>query len=180
MGVRRTRKKQPQTLTAGNIVAINLKRARELRGLSQAEAGALLGEYLKKPWSAATLSAAERSWQTGPERSFTANELDGFSRAFRLPVMWFLLPPSKHEGDGRPLPQGWVRRLLWTDSTDLLDHVEGLGRDRRAAAMLGVMDSAEDALTDALAGHRADRLRGVAGQLRDAATTLEKAGKRRR
>ena len=180
MGVRRTRKKQPEPLTAGNIVAINLKRARELRGLSQAEAGELLGEYLKKPWSAATFSAAERSWETGPERSFTANELDGFSRAFRLPVFWFLLPPGKDEGDGRPLPQGWVRRLLWSDSTELREHVEGLGRDRRAAALLGMMDSAEDALADALAGHRRDRLRGVARQLRDVATTLEKAGKRRR
>lgn len=178
MGLRRRRRKRPEPLSAGHIVAINLKRARELRGLSQAEAGELLGKHLKKPWSAATFSAAERSWETGPERSFTANELDGFSQAFRLPVFWFLLPPGKHEGDGRPLPQGWVRRLLWSDSTELQDHVEGLGRDRRAASLLGVMESAEDALVDALAGHRADRLRGVARQLREVAGSLERAGRR--
>ncbi len=177
MGVRRSRKKQPGPLSAGNIVALNLKRARELRGLSQAEAGELLGDYLRNPWSTATVSAAERSWERGPERSFTANELDGFSRAFRLPVLWFLLPPHREEADGRPLPQRWVRRLLWSDSSELQDHVEELARDRRAAALAGLMDSAEDALAAALTGHRGDRLRGLARQLRGVAETLERAGR---
>ena len=39
------------------------------------------------------------------------------------------------------------------------------------------MDSAEDALGDALAGHRGDRLRGLACQLREVAGTLERAGR---
>ncbi len=178
MGVRRRRRKRPEPLSAGHIVALNLKRARELRGLSQAETGELLGDHLPKPWSAATVSAAERCWERGPERSFTANELDGFSRAFRLPMLWFLLPPERDEGDGRPLPQGWVRRLLWSDSRELRDHVEGLTRDRRASALAGIMDTAEDALADALAGHRADRLRALARQLREVAGTLDRAGRR--
>ncbi len=180
MAVRRRRGKRPEPLTAGHIVALNLKRARELRGLSQAEAGELLGEHLRRPWSAATVSAAERSWETGPERSFTANELDGFARAFRLPMLWFLLPPGKDEAGGRPLPQGWVRRLLWSDSAELHDHVETLSLERRATALAGVMDTAEDALADALAGHRADRLRGLARQLREVAGTLERATRTRR
>lgn len=180
MAVRRSRKRRPEPLSASGIVAINLKRARELRGLSQAEAGDLLGDYLRNPWSTATVSAAERSWERGPARSFTANELDGFSRAFRLPVLWFLLPPRREEADGRPLPQSWVRRLLWSDSRELQDHVEELARDRRAAALAGIMDSAEDALADALASHRTDRLRGLARQLREVAGTLERAGRSRR
>jgi transcriptional regulator with XRE-family HTH domain len=179
MGVRRSRKRRPEALTASGIVALNLKRARELRGLSQAEAGELLGDYLRKPWSAATVSAAERSWERGPARSFTANELDGFSRAFRLPLLWFLLPPEGTQAEGRPLPQGWVRRLLWADSRELHDHVEALARDRRAAALAGIVDSAEDALAAALAGHRADRLRGLARQLRGVAGTLERVGRHR-
>lgn len=177
MGVRRSRKRRPEPLSASGIVAVNLKRARELRGLSQAEAGDLLGDYLRNPWSAATVSAAERSWERGPARSFTANELDGFSRAFRLPVLWFLLPPHRDEADGRPLPQRWVRRLLWSDSSELDDHVEELARDRRAAALAGLMDSAEDAVADAITGHRADRLRGLARQLREVAGTLEQVGR---
>ena len=44
----------------------------------------------------------------------------------------------------------WVRRLLWSDSSDLQGHVEELARDRRAAALVGLMDSAKDALADAL------------------------------
>jgi hypothetical protein len=38
------------------------------------------------------------------------------------------------------------------------------------------MDSAEDALADALTGHQADRLRGLARQLREVAGALERAG----
>ena len=48
----------------------------------------------------------------------------------------------------------------------------------RAAALAGIMDTAEDALADALAGHRADRLRALARQLRKVAGTLERAGRR--
>jgi transcriptional regulator with XRE-family HTH domain len=176
---RQVRRRVPEPLTASGIVAINLRRARELRGLSQAEAGELLGDYLRKPWSAATVSAAERSWERLPERSFTANELDGFSRAFRLPLLWFLLPPNNEDTE-RPLPQRWVRRLLWMDSRDLHDRVSALTRDRRAAALAGMMETAEDALADALAGHRMDRLRGLARQLREVAGTLERAGTARR
>ncbi len=97
MGVRRKTRRRPEPLTASGIVAINLRRARELRGLSQAEAGELLGGFLRRPWSAATVSAAERSWERGPERAFGVNELDGFSRAFRLPMLWFLLPPARED-----------------------------------------------------------------------------------
>jgi len=66
--------------------------------------------------------------------------------------MRFLIPPVKRDGDGRPLLDGWVRRLLRSDSAELQDHGEGLGRDRRADALLGVMDTDEDAVADALAG----------------------------
>jgi hypothetical protein len=72
-----------------------------------------------------------------------------------------------------------VRRLLWSDSSELRDHVEELARDRRAVALAGLMESAEGALAEALAGHRADRLRGLARQLREVAGTLERAGRRR-
>ena len=179
MGVSATRR-QPEPLTASGIVALNLRRARELRGLSQAEAGELLGEYLPKSWSAASFSAAERSWERGPERSFTANELDAFSRAFKLPVLWFLLPPPREEARGRPLPRAWVQRLLWSESTELLDHAQELAADRRAASLLGVIDAGEDALVEALAKYRAGKLSGLARQLREVARTLESGAKKRR
>ena len=43
-----------------------------------------------------------------------------------------------------------------------------------------MLESAEDALADVLAVHRAGRLRGLARQLREVAGTLERAGKPRR
>ena len=172
------RQKKPEALTASGIVALNLRRARELRGLSQAEAGELLGRYLRGPWSTATMSAAERCWEVPPQRSFTAHELDAFSRAFKLPIAWFLLPPPPEECGGRPLPPGWVRRLLWSGADDLHDRVEALGAGRRGAALPGLIEDAEAAVAQALAGRRRDKLRMLARQLRDVAGTLEAAGRR--
>ena len=174
------KRRQPEPLTASGIVALNLRRARELRGMSQAEAGELVGEYLPKSWSAASFSAAERSWERGPERSFTANELDAFSRAFKLPVLWFLLPPPRDEARGRPLPRAWIQRLLWSDSTELLDHAREFATDRRAAKLLGVLDTGEDALVEALAKYRAEKLTGLARQLRQLASTLESGAKKKK
>lgn len=183
MGVRRqarVRRRTMEPLTASGIVAINLRKARELRRLSQAEAGDLLGGYLRKPWSAATVSAAERSWERGPERSFTANELDGFAQAFRLPVLWFLLPPGREDTGDRVLPSGWVRRLLWSESSELQDRVELLAQERRGAALPEVLETAADALAGALAGRRAARVKALARQLREIAETLERIGRHRK
>lgn len=183
MGVRRqvrVRRRAIEPLTASGIVAINLRKARELRGLSQAEAGDLLGRYLRKPWSAATVSAAERSWERGPERSFTANELDGFAQAFRLPVLWFLLPSGRLDTSDRPLPSGWVKRLLWTESRELQDRVELLAQERRGAVVPEVLETAADALAGALKGRGAERVKALARQLRDIAESLERISRHRK
>ena len=179
MGAMKRRAKRLAPLSASGIVAINLRKARELRGLSQAEAGERLGRYLRRPWSAASVSAAERSWERPPERSFTANEIDGFSRAFGLPMLWFFLPPGREES-GRPLPQRWGRRLLWSNAEDLRGRVEALTRGARAAGLPQALLDAEDALATALRRHRSDSLRRVARQLRKMAGTLETAGRSRR
>ena len=176
---RRRARKRPEPLTASGIVAINLRKARELRGLSQAEAGERLGRHLRQPWSAPTVSAAERCWEVPPQRSFTAHELDAFSRVFKLPVLWFLLPPAPEDCGGRALPPGWVRRLLWSDASELEGRAEALVMGRRGAGLPEALKTAENAVALALEGHRKDRLRTLARQLREVAGTLEAAGRRR-
>lgn len=86
-------------LTLNQVVATNLRRARALRGLSQAQAAALVSGELGETWSAATYSAAETS--ADPEakriRLFDADLLYALARAFRLPIAYFLLPGNAHD-----------------------------------------------------------------------------------
>lgn len=79
-------------LTVNQVVAYNLARARRITGWTQEETATRLQEASGKPWTAATLSAAERSWETGRSREFNANELLAFSLVFSQPISYFFLP----------------------------------------------------------------------------------------
>jgi hypothetical protein len=52
----------PDTITANQLVAYNLMRARKALGFSQAEAAARIAPYLGAEWSTTVYSAAERSY----------------------------------------------------------------------------------------------------------------------
>lgn len=84
-------------LSANQLVALNLRRARELRGYTQDEAAEQLAPYLGSLWSKANFSAAERSLAGARIRNFTADEVLAFSLAFDLPIIWFFLPPGGGE-----------------------------------------------------------------------------------
>jgi len=82
-------------MTGNQLVAHNLKRARESRGLTQEQAADLLEPWLDERWSPASFSAAERS--ALPEkrsREFTADDVAAFAAAFELPLVYFLTPPA--------------------------------------------------------------------------------------
>lgn len=80
-------------LTANQIVAFNLARAREWKNWTQDEAADALEPYLGKRWSKASFSQAERSIAGKFIRQFTADEILAFARAFDLPIGWFFMPP---------------------------------------------------------------------------------------
>ncbi len=80
-------------LTPNQVVAFNLARAREWKGWTQEQAAEALEPYLGKRWSTASFSQAERSITGKVNRSFDADELVAFARAFELPIAWFLMPP---------------------------------------------------------------------------------------
>jgi transcriptional regulator with XRE-family HTH domain len=84
-------------LTPSQVVAHNVTRARELRGLTQAEVGERLSRFTGTRWSQVTVAQAE-SWASGQRvRQFGADELVALARTFDLPVLYFFLPPE----DGR-------------------------------------------------------------------------------
>lgn len=92
-------------LTANQVVAYNLTRARQLRGWSQEEAARRLAPHLGVEWSKALFSAAERSVDGNRIRPFDADELVAFSRTFDLPIGYFFLPPTPVEKT--PVIPGW-------------------------------------------------------------------------
>src|SRR5689334_19601190 len=87
------------SMTPNQIVAYNLRRARELRQWTQEEAAERLEPYLGERWSKATFSAAERSVDGDRIRQFSADDLVALARGFDLPIAWFLLPPEPEVGE---------------------------------------------------------------------------------
>ena len=85
--------------TASQVVAHNLTRARELRGLTQTEIAERLSRFTGSNWSQATVAQAEGSVGGHRVRQFTANELVALARTFDLPVLFFFLPPDDGEGE---------------------------------------------------------------------------------
>ncbi len=89
-------------MTPNQVVAYNLLRARQLRGLTQDQAAAALEPYLGLRWSKASFSQAERSVGGKFVRQFDADEVVAFARGFELPVTWFFMPPPAWK-DGAPV-----------------------------------------------------------------------------
>src|SRR5262249_49347059 len=121
-------------VTANQVVAYNLKRAREELGLTQELAAQRLEWYLGKRWSKASFSVAERSAEDRRVREFDANALLAFSRAFEKPVGWFFTPPEnvKCIYAGTSGPRRAIGRDELLDATAPIplgdDHVANLRR----------------------------------------------------
>jgi transcriptional regulator with XRE-family HTH domain len=179
MAARKRRAKRPEPLTASAIVALNVRRIREERGWSQAQAGERLERVTGRPWSVATVSAVERGWERGPERAFGVNEVDKISLAFGVSLLELLLPPSKEETSQR-LPSRWVQRLIWRDSTAIQSRVEALAHDARSAELLDRLVRGEKALKLGIKKAHQYRLQRLAEKLRETAEELEKASRVRR
>lgn len=80
--------------SASQLVAHNLTRARQLRGLAQAEVAERLSELTGARWTQVTVAQAEGSVSAERVRRFTANELVALARTFDLPLLYFFLPPE--------------------------------------------------------------------------------------
>jgi transcriptional regulator with XRE-family HTH domain len=84
-------------MTANQVVAYNVAKARAIRGWTQEEAAEALAPYLGTRWSVASFSAIERSVDGGRIRRFSADQLLALSRGFDLPIAFFLVPPPPTE-----------------------------------------------------------------------------------
>jgi hypothetical protein len=142
-------------LTADQVVALNIRHWRREAGITQEELGARLG------WSAANVSAAERSADDGRDRRrFDAETLTALALGLGIPLIALFLPPQEGGGEllvslpagGAPLDMaGLMAGVVMPDSdsdTDvmaayrrrLLDAVgRYMGQDWRAVASRWLM-----------------------------------------
>lgn len=65
-------------------------------------------------------SAVERAIGDARLKQFSIDELVALARGFRLPVLWFLLPPSMEEDPGLSVPDGTSQGLEFTDYLKIL------------------------------------------------------------
>ena len=161
----RARNLERRHWTASQVVAHNFTRARELRGLTQAEIAERLSRFTGSKWTQATVAQAEGSVSGQRVRQFTANELVALARTFDLPVLFFFLPPDDGDGslatDDRKAGLPWECLLLL-----VLGHRGNFGvlAERSAnwqhVLARGVDVPAGDPLEDG------DRLADIAGALR--------------
>lgn len=87
----------PRVLSANQLVAYNLMRARKAAGWSQQDVAGMLEQLTGRSWSNASVSAAERSWQGGRPRRFDASEILALCSIFNEPISFFFLPPGPDE-----------------------------------------------------------------------------------
>ena len=122
------------------MVAHNLTRARQLRGLTQSEIAVRLSEFTGTPWSAVTVAQAEGSVTGQRVRQFTANELVALAQTFDLPVLYFFLPPEDRSGELRTpnadLPWEYLLMLVWGHRKNFADVAERAAPWAHASSVL--------------------------------------------
>ncbi|MCZ4099875.1 hypothetical protein [Streptomyces sp. H39-C1] len=124
--------------TINQLVAYNFMRARRSSGWTQEECAAQLTLVTGKQWTNATVSAAERSWQTGRIKEFNANEIMAFCFIFQKPVASFLLPITT----GAAPRHKYVMRKITEGDPVLQDDLKDMPQDPGKSWMmdLSVLD----------------------------------------
>jgi len=178
-------------LTANQIVAFNLARAREWKNWSQDEAAEALEPYLGKRWSKASFSQAERSIAGKVIRQFTADEILAFARAFDLPLGWFFMPPPPWSDEpgapvvldtpdagqfGKPLAE-LVDLVFGTPENSAVLHLRlGAWLEQNPPQITDAQRRVADLVQgriDALASHSLDQLAQMQQALRAMASHIE-------
>lgn len=112
-----------RVMTPNQIVALNVARARALRGWTQEQAAEALAPYLGAKLSGPSFSALERSAvKVDRIKQFSADDLLALSRGFDLPIGYFFTPPPPGEDAGLYGPDAGMKGL---DPIVLLDAILG-------------------------------------------------------
>ena len=96
--------------TPNQVVANNLRRARNLHRWTAEEAAEHLEPYLGERWSKVTWSAAERSIRGERIRQFSADDLVAFAKTFQPPISFFFSRPATSTRSPLPARKSCCRR----------------------------------------------------------------------
>jgi transcriptional regulator with XRE-family HTH domain len=147
------------TWTPNQVVAGNLLRLRQRRGLTQSEAARLLSAVAGKQWTEAMVAHAERSVTGNRVREFTADDLVTLARAFDVPVLYFLTPPPA--GIFVHVPGSRI------DTMTMLEAV--LGRPGNLAEWEALLDewnfASDEELPFPLSQQKRQKIRAIAGEV---------------
>lgn len=111
----RAEEEELDDISAGALVASNLRAIRARRGWTQVEVARRLGQATGRNFTQASISAMETGGTNGRQRRFSADQLYLLAEVFDVSVIYFLLPIAD---DPRAVER--VRRLLGPDE-DLVD-----------------------------------------------------------
>jgi transcriptional regulator with XRE-family HTH domain len=112
-----------RVMTANQVVAYNVIKARALRGWTQEQAAEALAPYLGAKLSGPSFSALERSaMKVDRIKQFSADDLLALSRGFDLPIGYFFTPPPPEMDAGLYGPDAGTKGL---DPIVLLDAILG-------------------------------------------------------
>jgi transcriptional regulator with XRE-family HTH domain len=137
-----------EDIDLNQVVAYNIREARQLRGWTQEELADRLEPYLGQRLTQAGVSSIERAWDGDRRREFDAHELLIFAMVFDLPMLWFLLPPP---GDHRVMRS--TTRPVDELYTWLLGQPEQLGPVYERLRQLGITNpSAAEATVEKITG----------------------------
>jgi transcriptional regulator with XRE-family HTH domain len=155
---RRSTETEP-SWTPNQVVAGNLVRLRQRRGLTQGEVARLLSAVAGREWSEAMVAHAERSVTGNRVREFTADDLVTLARAFDVPVLYFLTPPPS--GIFVHVPGSRIDTLTMLEA--VLGRLDNLSEWE---ALLDEWDFADDEeLPFPLSAERRRKIRAVAGEI---------------
>ena len=112
-------------LNVNQVVAYNLRAARQLQGLTQATLALRLTAVSGLRFTPAMVSELERSWDGERRREFDAHEMAVFAAALGVPIAYFFLPPPgedrRLEGMGRSAQELHLLLLGYFDTVEILD-----------------------------------------------------------
>jgi transcriptional regulator with XRE-family HTH domain len=90
------------TITPNQVIALNLKKLREMRKMTQEQAAEKLSQFLPGRWSKQAFSNAERSIEGKRIKQFNADEIIAIARAFEVTISDIFAPPYEAI-HGRPV-----------------------------------------------------------------------------
>ena len=122
---RSTRPADESELNVNQVIAFNLRAARQSKGWTQKALAREITRHSGTHCTHAMVSELERAWDGSRRREFDGHEIAVFAAALKVPIGYFFLPPpDEHrslEGIGRSVRELHLLFFGYFDTAEILD-----------------------------------------------------------